>query len=209
MLLQSYCQKSHLGDEICLYHPHSNVTIAQVPHKGVCLFLWFVLQIIETFYILLWDQKIIRSPVWHQSAACASDKSVKENGANQQRVRVASVQVSSKHMQLMVQYPNHRGIRRITYSRMANVMWWKTLLQILSPFLLLESDAHLKTRLNNEISSKCGHSCSWLCLISASPVTARLLAALFYSLVLCFSWQRLERVTHTHRPYPTPLQILR
>lgn len=56
------------------------------------MFLWFVLQIIETFYILLWDQKIIRSPVWHQSAACASDKSVKENGANQQRVRVASVQ---------------------------------------------------------------------------------------------------------------------
>lgn len=94
---------------------------------------------------------MIRSPVWHQSAACASDKSVKENGANQQRVRVASVQVSSKHMQLMVQYPNHRGIRRITYSQMANAMWWKTLLQILSPFLPLESDAYLKTRLNNEI----------------------------------------------------------
>lgn len=137
LLLLSYCQKSHLGDEICLYYTHSNITIAQVPHRGVCLFLWFVLQITSTFYIVLWDQTDDKEPSVTLVCSLSDLKSVKRNRAKQQRVIVASVHVSSKHTQLILQYPNHKGIKGIKYSLMANVMRWNTLWQTQSPFLLL------------------------------------------------------------------------
>lgn len=89
----------------------------------------------NTFYLLLWDQTDHKEPSLALVCSLWGLKSVKKNRANLQRVIVASVQVFSEHTQLIVQYLNHKGLKRRQDSLMANMMRWKTSL-FLHPFSL-------------------------------------------------------------------------
>lgn len=87
----------------------------------------------------------------------------------------------------------------IKFSLMANVY---LLLLMPRPFLSQQGDAHLQGDLSSMSTPPLlrGVEAAWF--IAADQGAAGLLPASLHTFVLCLVWQRLDRVTDTHRPHP-------